>query len=144
MSTRGNKFVLFTSALLVIFFLYNSNFNDKNAQNVVVATINDKKITTSHIKEFALNTYGTHLEEKNREHLEMILNQEVLIYYAHKVGVVEDILTEQFEKQMQYTRERIMLELFLEFEKKENIKVSKREIDRESSEAVDGYKRKQQ
>ncbi|MCL1827154.1 MAG: hypothetical protein FWG20_03835, partial [Candidatus Cloacimonetes bacterium] len=124
----GNKFLLIISGALIVFFIYYSPFNDKRSKNTVVATVNDKKITYAQLQEFSVNTYGSHVEEQNEESLEMMLNQEVLILYAYKSGIVEDVLEEVFEKQMRYTRERLMLEMFFDLDAQDKVTISNNEI----------------
>ena len=115
MKRRGSWFVMVTSLLLIAFLFY--YFKDRYPdQNTIVASINDKVITLSQLKQFAQNNFGVYDEEKAMEVLELMINQEVLLIQAEKEFIVKNVLKPRFDKQMQYARERLMLELFFDID----------------------------
>ncbi|MDD4155121.1 MAG: peptidyl-prolyl cis-trans isomerase [Candidatus Cloacimonetes bacterium] len=123
MKKRGAKFVMISSALMIIFvFLYfKLKYPD---QNTLLATVNDEKITLWHIKEYSKTNYGYFNENKIPEIVDLLINQKILMIHAEKTGIIKNVLQPQFEKQEKYSKDKLMLELFFEIHSKETINIS--------------------
>lgn len=127
MAKRGSGFVMISSLILILFFFYYFKFKFPD-QNTVVATIDEQKITLWQLKEFSRNLYGVHDESRNKEVLELMINNEVLIIHANKSGITKNILQPQFEKQYKYAQNRLMLEVFFEIDADKNLSINRNEI----------------
>ena len=129
MRQRGAKFLLFSSLILIAFFVYYSKVRFPE-ETTVVALVDEKRITFAQLKEFNTNIYGSYIPEKNVEALDFMISQEILLTHAYKSGIVNEKLEPLFKKQIQYAKEKIMLEMFFQIEAKSKVKITKQEINK--------------
>jgi hypothetical protein len=62
------------------------------------------------------------------EWLDLMIYQEILILYAEKSGVLENVLQPQFDKQLMYASEKLMLDLFFEIDADKSLSISNEDI----------------
>jgi len=128
MKKRGSGFIMIVTGLLIFSLYYYTKTNYPD-QNTTVAIVNERNITLSQLKQYSINTYGFFDEERSRDILDFMINQEILLIHADKTGITKNVLNPQFEKQERYAKDRLMLELFFDLDAEMHIAVEKKEID---------------
>jgi len=125
--SRGPAWLMVMSLIMIVsFYLYDRSKNPDPVK--IVASIDDKRITLPQLQTFAKNTYGSYEADKGKEMVQMMIDQELLIIHAQKTGIMKNILQPRFDKQMNYARENLMLDMFWEIAAEENIVISPEEI----------------
>jgi hypothetical protein len=126
---RGAGYLMLMTLVMIGVFYYFSQLNFPE-QNTVVASIDERNITRSQLKDFSMSEFGVFDEEIGREVLDIMVNHAVLLIHADKKGIIKNILQPRFDKQIKYARERIMLDAFFFIDAEKAVEVSAQEMRR--------------